>query len=323
MRVCLALSAPMLIALVAAAPAPTPPPPAAPPPSSTPDNTYRAPDDREMFALFMLEAVNWVAEIYVRPVSRAELLQSALTALYESARRPVPRDLRHRIERAEKEAAALSRSAANVPPPLVPALAPRRPPMADDRPLLNLLRDVRADLGRVENLGGADPLRVGCQAMLRSLDPYSGVISTKDDRRSLGSGAERDGFGLEVPDEDGERVFIRDVLPGSPAQQAGLRPGDEIVRLHDSDGRERKVKESLNVLNGRAPLLKPQLGVLALPEPITITYRRKELPRGGRKPPESGVSQGAYAPRSEVRRVTLEWRRLSTGERFRRGTTPR
>jgi len=287
MRVCLALSTPLLIALIAAA-APVPSPPPDPVPASPrPSRIYRLSGENEAFAQLLLQAVNLVAEIYVRPVSRTELLEPALTALYETARRPVPRDLRRRIERADKAASAAD-SAKNAPPPLVPALAPRRPPIANDRPLLDLLRDVRADLGKAENLGGADPLQVGCQAMLRSLDPYSGVLATREDRRAIGASPERDGFGLEVPDEDAEHVFIRDVLPGSPAQQAGLRPGDEIVRLHDSDGRERNVKESLNVLNGRAPLLKPQLGAFALPEPITITYRRPGI--------------------KGERRATLEWR---------------
>lgn len=238
----------------------------------------------------LLEAVTWVEEIYVRPVSRVDLLETAVTALYQTAHRPVPGDLRRRIEKAEKAASIPSEPVANVPPPLVPALAPRRSLVLDTRPLLDLLRDVRAELGKAENLKGADPLSVSCQAMLRSLDPYSGVLATREDRRTIGTNPERDGFGLEVPDGEAERVFIRDVLLGSPAQQAGLRSGDEIVRLHDSDGRERKVKESLNVLNGRAPLLKPQLGAFALPEPITITYRR------------SGV-QGD-------RQATLEWRRF-------------
>lgn len=287
MRVRLAFFVPTLLALVAAAaPAPSPPPTLPTTPMS--NNIYRTPDDSETFALLMLESVNWVAQIYVRPVSRVELLQTSLTALYEATSRRTPRDLRSRLERAEKESALPSDEMANAPPPLVPALAPRRQPLADDRPLLDVLRAVRKDLGRVENLGGADPLRLGCQAMLRSLDPYSGIITSKDDRRTVSISSERDGFGLEVPDEDDERVFLRDVLPGSPAQKAGLRAGDEIVRLHDSDGRERKVKESLHVLNGHAPLLKPQLGALALPEPITITYRR---------PGERGE-----------RRATLEWR---------------
>jgi carboxyl-terminal processing protease len=271
---------------LAAAPVPSPPPPA--PPSPAPTNGYRQPDDNEAFAQLLLGATSWVSEIYVRPISRVDLLHTALTALYETAHRPVPRDLRQRIERAEMAAMAQGTAAANTPPPLVPALALRRAPVGDDLAVLQLIRSVRKDLGRVENLGGADPLRVSCQAMLRSLDPYSSVLASKEDRRAIGAAPERDGFGLEVPDDDSERVVIRDVLPGSPAQQAGLRCGDEIVRLHDSDGRERAVKDSRNVLNGRAPLLKPQLGALALPEPITITYRRPHV--------------------KKERRVTLEWR---------------
>ncbi len=271
--------------LFAAAPPPSPPTPDSPPVG--PANTYRVPSDGETFAVLLLDAVNWVSEVYVRPVSRVDLLHTALAAMYERARRPVPRDLRRRLERAEKETGGQTVSPPSQPAPLVPALAPRRPPIADDRPLLELLRTVHADLGRIEQLGGADALSLGCHAMLRSLDPYSDVIATKEDRRILGSGPERDGFGLEVPD-DGERVVIRDVLLGSSAQQAGLRPGDEILRLHDSDGRERDVKESLNVLNGRAPLLKPQQGAFALPQPITLTYRRPGV-RGARQ-------------------VTLEWR---------------
>ncbi len=315
MRVCLPLSLSLLVALLsAAAPAPSPPPPV--PPSIAADNTYRVPNENEAFAVLLLEAVNWVGDVYVRPVSRVDLLHTALTTLYDRARRPRPRDLRRRLERAEKESAAQTSTAASTPPPLVPALAPRRPPMADDRLLLQLLRAVRADLGRVENLGGVDPLCAACQAMLISLDPYSGVIISKEDRRILAAGSERDGFGLEVPEEGGERVVIRDVLPGSPAQQAGLRPGDEIIRLHDSDGRERNVKQSIQVLNGRTPLLKPQLGALALPEPITLTYRRNEPRSGGRQPPERSKTQRADAPRSEVRQVELEWRRFRTESVF-------
>jgi carboxyl-terminal processing protease len=275
MRVSLFLSSPLLVLFIAAAPAPSPPAPV--PPSAAPDNTYRIPNDNEAFAVLLLDAVNWVSEVYVRPVSRADLLHTALTALYERARRPVPRDLRRRIDRAEKEMSVQVVSTDNAPPPLVPALAPRRPPIGDERPLLDLLRAVRAELGRVENLGGGDPLYVACRAMLRSLDPYSDVYTAKEDRRMLNMNPERDGFGLETSD-DGEQILIRDVLPGSPAQEAGLRAGDAIVRLHDSDGRERAVKESLNVLNGRVPLLKPQLGAFALPEPITVTYRRPGIP---------------------------------------------
>jgi carboxyl-terminal processing protease len=267
MRVCLSLSAALLLAVILAA-APAPPPPSTDSPTT--------PDDGEAFANTLLVAVNWIVDVYVRPVSRADLLETALTALYDAARRPVPSNLRGRIDRAEKQASEPSNKGDDLPAPapLVPALAPRRAVARDDRPILDLIRAVRAEVGKVDELAGEPPLRLCCQAVLRSLDPYSGVISPAEENRANSLNPERDGFGLDVPDCEAGRVIVKDVLPGGPAQRAGLRAGDEILRVHDSDGRERKWKEALPVLNGRVPLIKPELGVLARPEPIQVTFRR-------------------------------------------------
>jgi carboxyl-terminal processing protease len=276
MRVCLPLSAALLVAAaLAAAPIPSP----APAPPSSAAKTPGAYDDTEAFAQMLLTAVNWVAEVYVRPVSRAELLQTSLTALYDAARRPAPGDLRRRIDRAEKEAAELSQKPVDVPPPapLVLALAPPRPSVPDDRPVLELIRAVRAETGAAERLSGEPALHLCCQTMLRSLDPYSGVLVPGEDNNALGLSAERDGFGLEVRDSGTSRLVVKDVLPGGPAQRAGLQRGDEIVLVRDSDGREREMTEALNVLNGRVPLIKPDLGVLARPEPIEVAFRRRGM----------------------------------------------
>ncbi|HWG42763.1 MAG TPA: S41 family peptidase [Gemmataceae bacterium] len=281
-----------------AAPAPSPVPAPPPPPPTHPPAVF---SDAESFAHNLLAAVNWVTATYVRPVSRAELLQTTLTALYDAASLPVPRNLRRRIDQAEKEAAALAGTEANgnFPAPLVPALAPRHNPFVNDRPVLDLVRGIRAEIGKSENLQGENPLRICCHVMLRSLDPYSDVITPDEEHRTIGSNPERDGFGLEVPESGTGRFIIKNVLPGSPAQRAGLRAGDEIIRLRDSDGRERQLKESLDVLNGRTPLVRPDLGILASPQPIKVTFRRPSLSR-----------RSGHEKKESEQTVTLDWERF-------------
>ena len=283
MRVCLFVTL-LFAAVVRAAPVPSPAP------SSPPAGKAETAENGEAFVFNLHMAVDLVAGSYVRPVARAELLQAALTGLYEAARRPVPRNLRRRIDDAEKAAALAlaAEQASATPAPLVPALAPARRGAPDDRALLDLIRAVRAEIGKAEGLEGEDPLRICCQAMLRSLDPYSGIISATEQRKTIGTQSERDGFGLEVHHGTAGRLVIKDVLPGSPAQRAGLRPGDDITHVHDSDGRERKLAESLDLLNGRVPLIKPDSGAFGTPEPIRMTFRR----------PPAGTERSA----------TLDWR---------------
>lgn len=301
MRVRPILLAVLFLALACAAPDSPPPlppgadapPPAQPPVADAPPpavaDAPEKPDEMRLFAALLVRAADWTALNYVRPVGRAELLHSALTGLYQAARRPVPRRLRERIDRAEK--ATTKRDPAELPNALLPppVLAPQRTAISDDRTLIEMVRGVRAEIGKAAELEGEDPLRICCRAMLRSLDPWSDVITAEDHQRTIGVNSERDGFGMEVRDCGG-RVFVSEVFPGGPAQRGGLRPGDEIVRLHDSDDRAHNLIESLDVLNGRTPLVKPDLGPLASPEPIEVTYRRK------------GVK--------EDRRVRLEWQRF-------------
>src|SRR5438552_1421668 len=64
--------------------------------------------EARLFARQLLGVLSQVADQYVRPVSREELLRSALAGLYEAARRPVPHHLEERIRLAARLA----------PPPL-------------------------------------------------------------------------------------------------------------------------------------------------------------------------------------------------------------
>src|SRR5689334_19006952 len=149
-------------AALSAAPVP------APAPSSGPPGGKAVKAEAVAFAQQLLSITAQVSVNYVREVPREDLLYAALAGLYQGARLPAPADLRPRLKKAL--AAAPPPPAAPLPPGLkLPAPLP--PPT--DGPVAELLRAVREDVGDAEGLRGRSALLVACQAMARSLDPYS------------------------------------------------------------------------------------------------------------------------------------------------------
>jgi carboxyl-terminal processing protease len=84
--------------------------------------------------------------------------------------------------------------------------------------------------------GGADPaalFREAVNAALQTLDPYSRYLDPRargNERDSFGPGF--GGLGLQVEAGDGA-VRVVEPIPGSPAERAGLRAGDLIVRVDE------------------------------------------------------------------------------------------
>jgi C-terminal peptidase prc len=159
--------------------------------------------------------INTIVEDYVRPVSRTELLTIALLGMYEAGGVSAPASFRTELQAAKTE-----------------------------QQQIELMAQTREKLGDIEALKGTNALIVSIRAMCRSLDPHTSLISGQE---LLGGNREEatQGFGLELPDEPGAGLLpVKHVFPGSPAQKAGIRPGDLITHI-----------------NGRPPDLK---GLLAL-----------------------------------------------------------
>jgi carboxyl-terminal processing protease len=172
----------------------------------------------------------WVETNYVRPVSRKDLALAALEGLYEAAKEPFPNSLRADVAHAD-----------------------------DDDELRQIIRQARLRLGDREELRDSRALLASLRTVPRVLDPYSG-LPQPGDRRSLslaqvyGVGIDfeslpdalaswldqqKDGFGSRfVPSRGPARVAS--VMPGSPAQQAGVRPGDILsaIEQHPVDSPE-------------------------------------------------------------------------------------
>src|SRR5439155_16892008 len=118
------------------------------------------------------------------------------------------------------------------------------------------LATARERLGDIEALRGPNAVMASLRSLPRALDPYSGIPGPND-RRGDGDG-KMSGVGLEfeslpeavqpqtrvndpfdrphvMPDNGVARgpARIATVIPGSPAQRAGIRPGDILTHLDD------------------------------------------------------------------------------------------
>jgi carboxyl-terminal processing protease len=73
------------------------------------------------------------------------------------------------------------------------------------------------------------------RGMVAALDPHSAYLDSSEfEEIRLSTMGSYPGVGIEVAAEDGVVRILRP-LDGSPAQRAGLKPGDEIVRIDSHD----------------------------------------------------------------------------------------
>src|SRR5262249_16877777 len=142
--------------------------------------------------------LNTISQRYVRPVTPGQLLYAALSGLYEAAHVPVPPILQAEVDQA-----------------------------TNPRERMLLAYRVREPVGNPQALRGSRALLASLRALTRVLDPYSVLVTNEDNNRNAPTNR-RFGVGLELDAAGDGPGRIRTVLPGGPAQQAGLRPGDLI-----------------------------------------------------------------------------------------------
>src|SRR5580704_15103656 len=73
------------------------------------------------------------------------------------------------------------------------------------------------------------------RGMVAALDPHSAYLDSEEfEEIRLSTMGSYPGVGIEVAAEDGVVKVLRPI-EGSPAQQAGLKPGDELVKIDGND----------------------------------------------------------------------------------------
>ena len=117
-----------------------------------------------------------------------------------------------------------------------------------------------------------------------ALDPYSAYL-TPDQLNEVYAQIEGNfvGLGIELETRDGDLSIVR-VIPGSPAEQGGIRPGDRIVSIDGQSTAHRSTEEAANLLQGEAGSV-VMLAVTTPPHPegtrpreVSIRRRRVDVP---------------------------------------------
>src|SRR5499425_2836045 len=116
--------------------------------------------------------------------------------------------------------------------------------------------------------------------MLRMLDPHSSFFDAKqfsllrEDQRG-----KYYGVGMIVGPRENHTVVLAPYA-GAPAYNAGIRPGDVIVKVDDKSTEQLSTTEVADLLKGpKGTVVKITVSREGSPEPLTFTVTRDEIPR--------------------------------------------
>jgi carboxyl-terminal processing protease len=165
---------------------------------------------------------------------------------------------------------------------LAPAVASPSPRRDTTQPYrsLDVLAEVLAHIrnGYVDELKEKELVQAAVEGMVARLDPHSMILRPEAFRamRDETSG-EFDGVGLEVT-QVGERLVVVAPLADSPAERAGIQPGDRIVSIDGAPAKEMSLGEATRRMKGAAGTT-VAVGIErdGLPAPRTITIVRDHV----------------------------------------------
>lgn len=128
-------------------------------------------------------------------------------------------------------------------------LAEEKLPLKELRTFAEVFGRIKSDY--VEDVDDKVLLENAIRGMLAGLDPHSSYLD-KDEYRDLqvGTSGEFGGLGIEVGMDDG---FVKVIAPidDTPAERAGLKAGDLIIRIDDKPVKGMSLNDAVNVMRGK------------------------------------------------------------------------
>lgn len=149
-------------------------------------------------------------------------------------------------------------------------------PLDELRTFADVFNQIR--IGYVEEIDDSTLLEYAIRGMLMGLDPHS-VYLTRDAFADLQTSTtgEFSGLGLEVNMDGG---FIRVIAPidGSPAAEAGIQPGDVILKLDNVTVKGQTLNEAVETMRGpKGSTIVVTIGRAGEPQPFDLTLTRDTI----------------------------------------------
>ncbi len=118
-------------------------------------------------------------------------------------------------------------------------------------------------------------LEYAIKGMLSGLDPHSAYLANEEyDSLQETTQGEFGGLGIEIGEQDG---YIKIITPidDSPAQRAGILPGDLIIEIDGKPLRDMLINDAINMMRGEIGTT-IDIGIMrdGVPEPMNFTLTR-------------------------------------------------
>ena len=102
----------------------------------------------------------------------------------------------------------------------------------------------------VDEINQSESMDAAIDGLLQSLDPYSGYMSPKTfDEMQTDTSGEFGGLGIEVTMESGV-VKVISPIDDTPASRAGIKAGDYIVKIDNTQVQGKSLSEAVELMRG-------------------------------------------------------------------------
>ncbi|MFH2037055.1 MAG: S41 family peptidase [Candidatus Zixiibacteriota bacterium] len=104
----------------------------------------------------------------------------------------------------------------------------------------------------MEEINTEDIINAGIRGMLRDLDRYSVLMEQKSYERLLESThGKYEGLGMEIDSRD-DYITVVTPMEGTPAQEVGLHPGDQIIKIDGKSTYKMTTSDAASLMRGTA-----------------------------------------------------------------------